>query len=566
MNGENDIEQSLRTLRWDIPADVDKRILHEGRRAFEKASGDSRSGTLRILRGPWRKAVAASLSAAAAVLAVMAFTARPSVTLADVKAAVESQAWVHTTYDTGSEFWTSLRDGRHFFKKPATGSVSFTDHLRNIRQTYRPSSGFIAETPIAVYGDPKPPPWKPQTAWGAEFGYLERAMQRGADIERHTETVDGRRLVRFDCYYTDALDQRRLRSQTWADSETRLPVRYRGMVHVGKGKDMKLGWIEGKYDFPSTGPTSIYDLGVPRDIKIARVDQDGSPQEASALIEAGRQARSRWPERWRLVVWSDKESEIYVVYCDGRPNYHPRRMPDFRGVRSRHARYSNCDPRYPKYHLPMPATVDQVLSWASRQLPRQVYLTDGEKDYTRSETGAWPPMFRKPDDLPTLRITRGGMGVPGVSSFFRFRWPAINVQGPFKILSDPTSAVPPDVGIPGVILLRGGAGNTRQDYYIDPQKDHICVRLVRWDLREGAWEKNRDYEFSDLAQLPGGHWYPRRKRMLDHGGLNRGKAPREVAWNLNVKVLAVDEFPPDIFDAEKFVAEAKKQGAKITVE
>ncbi|MHC4673598.1 MAG: hypothetical protein ACYTBZ_14035, partial [Planctomycetota bacterium] len=306
MNDHNDIERALGDLQFEIPQQVDERILNDGLQAldesFNKTTVDvsdkpsnngsiiapasvSRSG---ILRGPWRKAAAATIPAAAAVLIFIFLNARSSITLADVIAAVAEQAWVHLKYDNGRERWVSLHDGRRFYKHEQLRSVDYFDYDRGVRRIYMGSGD-----QKKIYQSRLEPEEKPTNAWDATLGWYERAAgknKRGIEVEKHFEKVEGQRLVRFDTYYTDVQGQRILAGQIWADPKTRLPLRTRERLQWYEREEQKREWITGKYEFPPTGPTSLYDLGVPKDTEIVLWEKIPLTPEAQKIMEAVKQA------------------------------------------------------------------------------------------------------------------------------------------------------------------------------------------------------------------------------------------------------------------------------------
>ena len=56
---------------------------------------------------------------------------------------------------------------------------------------------------------------------------------------------------------------------TWIckiDPTTHLPISYR--TQVPTGRNFELGWVEGKFDYPSKGPLTIAELGVPADAEL----------------------------------------------------------------------------------------------------------------------------------------------------------------------------------------------------------------------------------------------------------------------------------------------------------
>jgi hypothetical protein len=108
------------------------------------------------------------------------------------------------------------------------------------------------------------------------------------------------------------------------------------------------------------------------------------------------------------------------------------------------------------------------------------------------------------------------------------------------------------------IGLRISSGDVRRDFYIDPEHDYIFTRWIWWKLRSGNWEKEREYENSDFTQLPEGQWYAKRRVLITYPDPERGTSKGGANWNIDVKLLEENEFPPDTFNGEKLLEGVKK--------
>ena len=82
-------------------------------------------------------------------------------------------------------------------------------------------------------------------------------------------------------------------------------------------------------------------------------------------VDLAREARDRFPTRYRAIVWSHKESEIDVMYRNGTPE-HKQEYYDWDGVKVRQMRFFNMDKQYREYHFPMPATAKEVLAYMAQ--------------------------------------------------------------------------------------------------------------------------------------------------------------------------------------------------------
>ena len=400
--------------------------------------------------------------------------------------------WLHVKYDNGRERWTNLIHGQHFFKHE-DGRLVLLDYVRGRRQTYESRwSSAISEDDIGA-GAARCTPWE------CVFGHLEEQIRRGGDglprVEKHIETIEGKQLVRFDEYHTDALDRRILMRQCWGDETTRLPVRRRERLQLARRQEQGREWIAGVYDFPKTGPSSIYDLGAPRDAKIVveRKEDDIAP-DVQRIVDAGKQAQQRLPGRYRVVVWTLRDSgEVDVIHRDAEK---------VRFERYFHLRPGSGDGTH---HLPLPATTREVLEWTYDQPPISISVYDGKKTYVRQ---CVHPVYEKPRE-PTARVLRV-YGRPLLSSSARpldDQWPYFR-KG-LERLTDVHDAAA------HVVVLRRESGDIRRDYYVDPERDHICVKWVWWKQTDGNWRKEREYELSGLVALHAGQWLIGIKLLTD---------------------------------------------------
>jgi hypothetical protein len=402
----------------------------------------------------------------------------------------------------------------------------------------------IYENEPALYPDGKIPEWKPETPWEHFLGWYEERLEKPDEsgrIEKHEETVEGRRLVRLDIYRADALGKEILVRQIWADPSTRLPVRSRSRLQLGLREREKREWETSTYDFPDKGPESIYELGVPRGLPVVKTERKYLPEDVQALLEKAKAARDRFPTNYRAVIWNnDSEAEaIDVIYRNG--------------LKFRWDRYRNHDSKYPAYHLPLPASVDEVLHWCPKQTSMQAIVFDGERQFLRHNP--------YPEDVPAVRYEATVSVIRHrPQEYFRmqshtpdaFQWPFLDRGGPAEII------VHPEEDPTGCIALRfGGAGDYRQDCYVDPQRDYLCVKWVYWRKQDGAWRKDWEDWLLDLRRLPDGRWYATRRMRIQYGDPEKGFGLQTNYSHIDVKVLKDDEFPPGTFDGEKLLEGAK---------
>lgn len=462
-----------------------------------------------------------------------------SIAWGDVKAAFLAQPWVHLKYDNGAEEWYDLEKGRHYFKD-WDGRCVVVDWALNIKQRYYSVWGqHISESRPVIYKDGVVPPWQPKTAWEAIVGDTEKMAEDASvghwEFARRVERVDGRRLVRFDRYYNDAVGRRLLVKQLWADPETRLPVKVRERLSLARRNAQNREFITGVFDFPDSGPSNIYDLGVSRDLPIVREYGRTADPRVVEVLEAGKAATERFPTRYRVIRWeNDRNSEIDVVWRDGKKVHSQR--------------YFNLAD-YPEYHLELPTTAEGVLTWTETQPPVSIHIFDGERQYSRRQHPALSGMRE-----PEVRVMRVSTNLlPSSSKPIENQWPYANRKpGSFAWIDDAPEELSSYIG------LRIESGDIRRDFYIDPEHDYMCAGWIWWKERSGSWEKEREYELSGFAQLPEGQWYATKEVLIGYPDPETGIGGPEANWNIDVKVLKQDEYPPDTFNGEKLLEGAKK--------
>lgn len=511
-----------------------------------------------------------------------------AISLAEVPTVRKTYHWLHVKFDNGEERWSSLTDGKHF-SKTADGDVVFVDYKNNVRLTYHANGNASILKTAAIRYPPGErhetiPQWVAKTPLEAagilEVNVVNRSVsdkqkEKKVYSERHTDPINGRQLQRHDQYAKDALGDRLLIRQVWVDPKMHLPIRIRRRVQPGWRKEPKQKFTAGEYDFPAQGPANIYELGVPRDAPIIRrTAEPGQPNaNISRLLEAARKAKDLFPGRFRVVIWKadmsvpgipkDKlfnSSEIDVIYWDGKPTRRPGLTPDFTGVKIRRERYFSLDPsidsKNTPHHLPMPTTVEKVMAWTDKQVP--VSLSVAGPKLTIFKNGPYPPTV-KVERSPQVRVRHAGGGFYLARSDLpnQYQWPTVERNETFVQISNRIKTIPDAIG------LRWEAGNSRQDYYLDPKHDHICVKQIRWEKRSDKWEKSREYELTDLVRLPGGQWYATKRYLRDYPSPKMDTMGQIVTFRVDVRTIKEEDFPNDTFSATQLLESARHAGATI---
>jgi len=462
-----------------------------------------------------------------------------NITLADVQKSIDSKPWVLIRYDDGSQEWANLRERRSFFTRADPDGRNFyagmRDHVQGIWRSYHSNWGRqIHEQPFT----PRP---YPQTPWEYAVGdWDDRGIERFSRtvVEKLSDNIKGRDVVRFDTYDVGPLGFRVLAQQVWADPETRLPIRIRKYSGPDRGDRSTTG----DFSFPETGPSSIHDLGAPQDLPIV-VNWGVIEPAAQAVVEAAKQALRRLPQSTRIIQKS--KYGLSISYRSGN--------------RFRQESYGKTDAGHSTpLALEFPDDPEQIYQWAPGHLTLfQVCIYDVQYEYTYDTgEGLWDSSTAPG---ATLRVRRHGEDWMDALLPIRDQWPFITNVGPMKVLENEPGTPP------SLIWLRYEGLNLRRDWRLDPSRDYICVRQFEFSKKAGQWveDESRQTERTDLTRLASGQWYARTVR-------NPGiiAAPRQfdvkVLTEAEMEEVAGTEGFTAFFSGEKLLKGATDNGATVT--
>ena len=134
--------------------------------------------------------------------------------------------------------------------------------------------------------------------------------------------------------------------------------------------------------------------------------------------------------------------------------------------------------------------------------------------------------------------------------------------------------VPPEPGTPpGWVAIRVDYGEIRNLYYADPAHDFAVARMVEWS-DSGQMKFRTESKALRWKQLPGGTWYVSAWEVLHHldqfdaqGKLKAEQQPDSTSiQRVAITPMDPEKFPPGIFDGEKLLEAARKEGATIKVD
>jgi hypothetical protein len=459
-----------------------------------------------------------------------------SITLADVQKSLHSKIWVLIQYNDGTEQWSNLQTKQSFYTYENKNNfyAGKRDHVEGLWRCYHSNWGEqIHEKPFT----PRP---YPQTPWEYAVGDWDDRGSRFITMatEQFRDSINGEEVIRFDSYNVGPLGLRAMVQQVWANPETRLPIRIR--KYSGPEK-----FREGDFTFPKSGPSSIHDFGVSRDLEVvSNWGIDAIEPQALDIIEAAKQAWHSLPTEMSIVEMGWQSNTISVTYRLGNKLRKETYVP---------ANYENIPSIAP------PKDPEQLRQWVDENnlFLLNIIIFDGEYEYTYTLD---VEMENFPD--PTLHVKQYSTEEDWIDVLIpiRSQWPYVDHVGPVEVLED-------EPGTPqGCILLRYGGKKFRMDCYVDPERDYICVQKFEWtkDKDTNQWIERKYFQAkrTDLNQLPSGQWYA--KTVIDEKG--------DTAVEVDVKLLTDAEKDrlleldntTGFFSGQKLLKEAMDTQTKIT--
>ena len=415
------------------------------------------------------------------------------------------------------------------------GQATFADNVLLLSQSYDPRLGrYISEKSLGGVSNNLFSPSLPETAQDYMRMKIQAFAWGGPDIEMHPETIDDRVLNRYDIHADDDNGQKVLSYQLWIDPVQQIFVRERLRLRSRQIEEHNREYITGEYDFPDSGPSSIYDLGVPLDTEIIRFSDEYASPDLKTIISAGKRAWAQFPTNVRVVIWEVIDKPAYVSYV-----HVIHRLGD----KVRQDRYVNFDADYPDHHLPMTTDVDRVMTWLETQVPDNVELFDGATTYRKTTTSGKPI---SPKEHCKVRIMKGRF----LNSTNNPDW----IQWWYTDHKD-LEIFEAEDSIPRCIALRYTRGDVRHEFHVNPTMDYMCVKNVWWTKESGGWAKEREYILSGPTQISTGSWYFSQKTRITYaeGGVERDQSD----WRTHVSTVKKDQLPADLFNTKELMLGAE---------
>jgi hypothetical protein len=332
-------------------------------------------------------------------------------------------------------------------------------------------------------------------------------------------------------------------------------------AHVtGKDKDGNI-MMDGEINFsyPPTGPSDIYALGVPRETPII----SNLPNEDYLTVwEQYRHNREMALNDYIAIITHEDQSlngVVTMVDIDYKSNKKHRL--------ERHSVFNAgeiYDKFWPEYQKQLGDSFESLLIWTQDHYNTNgsisIYLYDGDYNTSISRTdGQWSDLRKhySPDWASFPNITLGDIA-----------WPVIDRRG--AIVEDEFakennyicierlqqgSIYNGEVQLPGRFL-----------YYLNPQKNCMCVRKIREWNPEAEWQEDKNWldgiapekirdgsltmeDVTETVQAENGNWYPSVIEEYQSGIRKDYKeSPLKIARIKTVYIQSNPEFPEGVFD------------------
>lgn len=475
--------------------------------ASEKVEQQTRQVNRRWLFG--------SSGIAAAVLVAGFSLWRSQDALAEVQKALRSQEWIHlvVTRRDGSqvESWESPSGQISASKWPE--EIRFVDKSNSIEQVYDVAQRKLTRLELderrlhdtirtlidVLLGDADHSSW------------LKVSQRQQRSVTENGETWDEVTII---------AEPNGGQAFTWIckiDPETHLPLSYRTQVPMGR--NFELGWVEGKFNYPSKGPLTITELGVPTDAEL----DDRIPKDSLKHILASMKLARQKLGAYHLKLFYDNGPRLCrESWKDG-------------------------------------------IKW--RQDHEVPEICDGREEWSKSLSG-WQLIRELPSTPPQEFCQLNG---DYLSYLENMTYPRLAASMDFdlKVRSEQTD------GPAGCILVEKIATADanqfvvdrftprREQFWLDANRDYALVKHVYTDVQASEEEcrakgipKHTEFHYSDFVQSPTGVWYPTAIRSM--GTIVNSPVATPDAVHFTVKVEFAESYPHKLFNID----DAKKRSPR----
>jgi hypothetical protein len=552
MNSRRDLEELLRSAPFHSDAGASRARLDELLEQWDQSI--SRPGPAGGLGRHIMKSTTGKLAAAAIVLVligagIVRFGGRNTgVALGTIVESMQRMPWIHITGTTQSprrkgpiEEWQSF-DRRILVWIDPNGVISYRDYAAEAMYVYQPGTNTVTISPITDRYNVA----SPGSPVGAIQEMIASQEQAGAQVAYDAMTYNGvpARKIHIVAQEQD--------TTLICDRDSGLPLSIQSVATLPETHERAV--VSMVFEYPTEGPADIYALGAPADAKVV----DNRPKGSAAdLVE---QVQRRFD-----AGFEDHIAVLLESYVNGNETLEPARIVVMwqQGRRKRMGRYHayNFGDRRPEMATLYPAikdlwpnlTIADVLGLISDEFAEYQLIFDGATSTNWSKFSGQvnvqtikPDLFQTPSMIDWLTNLAGTNPILLMSSGpnlqKRLETSGADPNHPglvgFRVVTTPSDS---SGRLPGTTARLGS-----ESYWFDPNRDYLLIeRLSRNERDEGI------YEFltktTEVAQTPGGKWYPRIIRILSsypaQDGLRHNTRERRILLDTS------PVFEPGTFDA-----------------
>jgi hypothetical protein len=512
------------------------------------------------------KLTAAGLVIAAAILGVHDFNGASvkAVEFSEITKAMSEVQWMHMTASgfpneiSVGEQWIGF-EARIHAGKESDGTVTFASEKDHKRFIYHPNTTTITISYMEAFPlDVTSPTTLVESMYKmlkdegakvvAKMGEYKGRRAQVQTFALQTRSPDGIQTKEFTLYID--LDSKLLYGAELSGADTTGKVTLAGEI---------------TFDYPETGPQSIYDLGVPRGARI--VDETPTP-DVSAVLDEYRRCQTEATREYIAVIAHQEKFPSEVVRMLDVEYKSQRRVRQERHLLS--PRGEVIPELGARYREQFGKSLEPLLAWARHRYEDpdtllSVHLYDGQyyHSISRDDDSGWGERNKAYSPTGDVELSQ---------TVIYQAWPTIPSTA--RIVQDDYAQQNGLIGIEnltqGQVLPQGMVGHPgRFLYYLDPARDYLCRRQVMewrpnadWQ-QDKTWLKNVDpkkvggggmvvWEITEVFQAPNGHWYPRVivQKQTDARENYRG-APLKV---YDIETIYLDlspTFPGGIFDPKR---------------
>ncbi len=587
MKSNDEVKAFFRGAAIDTNPDRDEAVLAEalqagGLKYVKHAAGNGPRIWRFLMRSPITKLTAAGLVIAAVVIGVSHLngTVVKAVEFSEITEAMGQVPWMHASssgFERGitgvGEQWIGFQAKIHAGRS-ADGKVSFWNLREHQRTEYDPGRNAIT---LAYMQDDEFPLNLSSPAQLLE-SMNKMFMDQGAEIVARIGEYQGCKAqvqtISLSNVGTNGESQT-LTLYVDPDSKRLYAAEVKGID--SQGEVTMAGTMT--FDYPESGPESIYDLGVPQD---AQILSNMPGRNVHSIREHYRQVRGEtsleygvMQRYWQIRDEATQEYIAVIAHNTGVAITDVVNMVDVdykSGNKHRQERHGVFyqgqpvdDEVWAKSKQKLGNTLESLLAWSRGHDAGRgridIHLYDGQYDCSVSrDRDNWgqPTKHYHPEGSVAPEIALGDLAWPEVLPGARIAEDDYATERGLICFEHLQQGRVSNgaVHLPGRFL-----------WYLDPAWDYLCRRKVTEWRRDADWQEDKDWlkgvdpskvpdstttieEITEAFQSPNGHWYPT-AIVVGSGskGSNQGSLK---AYHIKRIYLDLNpEFPEGIFDVDK---------------